>query len=80
MAREKFIVEINPLTKEKKVIDFLDYEVEPKFTIKDLIAEHNLMKTQIKKIAKLSSALVKSLTKINKSTSIQLADIKEEIK
>lgn len=80
MDKVKFVVEVNPRTKEKQVIEFLDYEVNPGFTIRDLINEHNCMKNQIKKISKLSSALVKALNKINKSTTIQLADIKEEIK
>ena len=80
MDNIKFVVEVNPRTKEKRVIEFLKCEITPGFTVKNLLDEHNCMKTQIKQIAKLSTALVKSLSKINKSTSVQLAEIKEEIK
>ena len=80
MNKEKFIVEVNPRTKEKKVIELLDYEIKKGFKIKNLIEEHELMKEQLKKITKLNNALVKALAKLNKSTAVQIADIKEEIK
>lgn len=80
MNKEKFIVEVNPRTKEKKVIELLDYEIKKGFTIQNLIEEHDLMKEQLKKITKLNKALVKALAKINNSTAVQIADIKEEIK
>lgn len=80
MKKVKFVVEINPRTKEKKLIDLLDYEVCKGFTIKDLIEEHNSMKEKIKTLMKLNTALVDTLTKINTSTAVQIADIKEEIK
>lgn len=80
MTKEKFIVEVNPRTKEKKVIELLDYEIKKGFTIQNLIEEHDLMKEQIKKITKLNKALVKALAKINNSTAVQIADIKEDIK
>lgn len=80
MKKVKFVVEINPRTKEKKLIDLLDYEVCKGFTISDLIEEHNSMKEKIKALMKLNTALVDTLTKINTSTAVQIADIKEEIK
>lgn len=80
MNKEKFIVEINPRTKEKKVIEFLDYEIKKGFTVQKLIEEHELMKEQLKRISKLSKSLVNALAKLNTSTAIQIADIKEEIK
>lgn len=80
MNKEKFIVEINPRTKEKKVIEFLDYEIKKGFTVQNLIEEHELMKEQLKRISKLSKSLVNALAKLNTSTAIQIADIKEEIK
>lgn len=80
MKKVKFVVEINPRTKEKKLIDLLDYEVCKGFTINDLIEEHNAIKEKLKALTKLNSALVDTLTKINTSTAIQIADIKEEIK
>ena len=80
MKKVKFVVEINPRTKEKKLIDLLDYEVCKGFTIKDLIEEHNLIKEQLKSLKKLNTALVDTLAKINTSTAVQIADIKEEIK
>lgn len=80
MKKVKFVVEINPRTKEKKLIDLLDYEVCKGFTINDLIEEHNAMKEKIKALMKLNTALVDTLTKINTSTAVQIADIKEEIK
>lgn len=80
MKKVKFVVEINPRTKEKKLIDLLDYEVCKGFTIKDLIEEHNLIKEQLKSLKKLNTALVEALSKINISTAVQIADIKEEIK
>lgn len=80
MVKEKLIVEVNPRTKEKKVIDLLDYKIGKDFTIGDLVKEHNLMKEQIKKLIKLNTALVDVVSKINTSTAVQIADIKEEIK
>lgn len=80
MVKEKLIVEVNPRTKEKKVIDLLDYKIGKDFTIGDLVKEHNLMKEQIKKLIKLNTALVDVVSKINQSTAVQIADIKEEIK
>ena len=80
MVKEKLIVEVNPRTKEKKVIDLLDYKIDKDFTIGDLVKEHNLMKEQIKKLIKLNTALVDVVSKINQSTAVQIADIKEEIK
>lgn len=80
MKKVKFVVEINPRTKEKKLIDLLDYEVCKGFKISDLIQEHNLIKEQLKSLKKLNTALVEALSKINISTAVQIADIKEEIK
>ena len=80
MVKEKLIVEVNPRTKEKKVIDLLDYKIGKDFTIGDLVKEHNLMKEQIKKLIKLNTVLVDVVSKINTSTAVQIADIKEEIK
>lgn len=80
MKKVKFVVEINPRTKEKKLIDLLDYEVCKGFTISDLIEEHNAIKEKLKALTKLNTALVDTLTKINTSTAVQIADIKEEIK
>ena len=80
MKKVKFVVEINPRTKEKKLIDLLDYEVCKGFTINDLIEEHNAIKEKLKALTKLNTALVDTLTKINTSTAVQIADIKEEIK
>ena len=80
MKKVKFVVEINPRTKEKKLIDLLDYEVCKGFTINDLIEEHNAIKEKLKALTKLNSALVDTLTKINTSTAVQIADIKEELK
>ena len=50
MKKVKFVVEINPRTKEKKLIDLLDYEVCKGFKISDLIQEHNLIKEQLKSL------------------------------
>ena len=80
MKKVKFVVEINPRTKEKKLIDLLDYEVCKGFTISDLIEEHNAIKEKLKALMKLNTALVDTLAKINTSTAVQIADIKEEIK
>ena len=80
MKKVKFVVEINPRTKEKKLIDLLDYEVCKGFKISDLIEEHNAIKEKLKALTKLNTALVDTLTKINTSTAVQIADIKEEIK
>lgn len=80
MVKEKLIVEVNPRTKEKKVIDLLECKIDKDFTIGDLVKEHYLMKEQLKKLIKLNTALVDTLSKINQSTAVQIADIKEEIK
>ena len=80
MGEEKFILEINPRTKEKKKIDLLDYNIDQDFTIRDLINEHNEMKKCIKKQNEIINAVIKTFLNLNKSTAVQIADIKEEIK
>ena len=76
----KFVVEINPRTKEKNVIDLLDYELYPDLTIKDLINQHKQMQEQIKSLILLNTKLIDVVGNINKSALVQIADIKEEIK
>jgi hypothetical protein len=80
MQEEKFILEINPRTKEKKTINLLDYYLFENYTIRDLINEHNQMKEQIKKLNLLNAKLIDVVSNINKSALVQIADIKEEIK
>jgi hypothetical protein len=80
MLDEKFILEINPRTKEKKTINLLDYYLFENYTIRDLINEHNQMKEQIKKLNLLNAKLINVVSNINKSALVQIADIKEEIK
>lgn len=77
---EKFILEINPLTKEKKKIDLLDYELTPDFTVRDLIEEHALMKKHLLSQNQAIVKLIEVVNNITKSTAVQIADIKEEIK
>lgn len=80
MKDEKVIIEVNPRTKEKKVIDLLEYKITKNFTVSDLVEEHKIMKKQIEILTKLNTALIDVISKIDKSIAVQIADIKEEIK
>lgn len=76
----KFVVEINPRTKEKQLIDLLEYELKPDFTIEQLVKEHEMLKKHIKKQDAIIIKLIDVIANLNKSTAVQIADIKEEIK
>lgn len=74
------IVEINPRTKEKKVVKITEIQLAENYTIQDLIDEHNKMQKQLKSLILLNNKLIDVISNISKSTAVQIADIKEEIK
>lgn len=74
------IVEVNPRTKEKKVIKITEIQLAENYTIQNLIDEHNEMQKQIKSLILLNNKLIDVVSNISKSTAVQIADIKEEIK
>lgn len=74
------IVEINPRTKEKKVVKITEIQLAENYTIQDLIDEHNKMQKQLKSLILLNNKLIDVVSNISKSTAVQIADIKEEIK
>ena len=80
MACEKIILEVNERTKEKKAINLLDYELYENYSIRDLINEHRTMQQQIVMLNSINTKLIDVVSNIQKSTLVQIADIKEEIK
>ena len=74
------IVEINPRTKEKKVVKITEIQLAENYTIQNLIDEHNKMQKQLKSLILLNNKLIDVVSNISKSTAVQIADIKEEIK
>lgn len=74
------IVEVNPRTKEKKVIKITEIQIAENYTIQNLIDEHNAMQKQLKSLILLNNKLIDVVSNISKSTAVQIADIKEEIK
>ena len=80
MSEEKIILEINPRTKEKKLVKVIDLQLVEGYTVSDLITEHKEMQKQIKSLILLNNKLIDVVANINKSTAVQIADIKEEIK
>ena len=80
MSEERIILEINPRTKEKKLVNVLDLKIEENYTVRDLIEEHRKMQMQIKALSKLNNKLIDVVKNINKATKIQIVEIKEEIK
>lgn len=80
MGEEKIILEINPRTKEKKLVKVTDLILYDDYTIQNLIDEHNTMQKQLKSLILLNNKLIDVVSNISKSTAVQIADIKEEIK
>ena len=80
MNDEKIILEVNPRTKEKKAIKVTELELAEGYTVGNLVEEHNKMKRQIKSLILLNNKLVDVVANVNKSTKIQIADIREELK
>jgi hypothetical protein len=77
---ERIILEINPRTKEKKLVKVTDLILYDDYTIQNLIDEHNAMQKQLKSLILLNNKLIDVVSNISKSTAVQIADIKEEIK
>ena len=74
------IVEVNPRTKEKKVVKITEIQIAKNYTIQNLIDEHNAMQKQLKSLILLNNKLIDVVSNISKSTAVQIADIKEGIK
>ena len=77
---EKIIMEINPRTKEKKLVNVLELDLYDDFTVTDLLNEHNDLKKQVKSLQILNKKLIEVVSNLNKSTAVQIADIKEDLK
>lgn len=77
---EKIIMEINPRTKEKKLVNVLELHLYDDFTVADLLNEHNDLKKQVKSLQILNKKLIEVVSNLSKSTAVQIADIKEDLK
>lgn len=80
MNEERIILEINPRTKEKKLVKVTDLQLVEGYTVSDLLKEHNENKKQIKSLILLNQKLIDVISNLSKSTAVQIADIKEDLK
>jgi hypothetical protein len=80
MSEEKIILEVNPRTKEKKLVKITNLQLIEGYTVADLLKEHNENKKQIKSLILLNQKLIDVIANLNKSTAVQIADIKEDLK
>lgn len=76
----KFIVEINPRTKEKKKIKLEEYQIAEGVTIADLITQHRQALAEIERLKSANKKLALAVINIQKSLQVQIVDIKEELK
>ena len=77
---DNIIIEVNPRTKEKRVVKILDCQLTNGYTIRDLLEEHNTMLKQMHNLQLINTKLIDVIGNISKSTAVQIAEIKEEIK
>lgn len=80
MSEERIILEINPRTKEKKLVKVTDLQLIEGYTIANLLDELNHIKTKLARQELLNAKLIDVISNLNKSTTVQIADIKEELK
>jgi hypothetical protein len=80
MSEERIVLEINPRTKEKKLVKVTDLQLIEGYTIANLLSDFALIKTKLARQELLNAKLIDVITNITKSTAVQIADIKEEIK
>ena len=80
MSEERIILEINPRTKEKKLVKVSDLQLIEGYTIANLLDDLNHVKTKLARQELLNAKLIDVISNLNKSTAVQIADIKEELK
>jgi hypothetical protein len=80
MNEERIILEINPRTKEKKLVKVTDLQLIENYTIANLLDDFEHIKTKLARQELLNAKLIDAISNISKSTAVQIADIKEEIK
>jgi hypothetical protein len=80
MSEERIILEINPRTKEKKLVKVTDLQLIEGYAVSDLLNDLNHVKTKLARQELLNAKLIDVIANLNKSTTVQIADIKEELK
>ena len=80
MSEEKIILEVNPRTKEKKLVKVNDLQLIEGYTVANLLDDLNYVKTKLARQELLNAKLIDVISNLNKSTAVQIADIKEELK
>jgi hypothetical protein len=80
LKEERIILEINPRTKEKKLVKVTDLQLIEGYTIANLLDDLNHVKTKLARQELLNDKLIDVISNLNKSTTIQIADIKEDLK
>ena len=80
MNEERIILEINPRTKEKKLVKVTDLQLIEGYTIANLLDDLNHVKTKLARQELLNAKLIDVITNLNKSTTVQIADIKGDLK
>ena len=78
--KEQVVLEINPRTKEKIVKPLTECELYDNYTVSDLIVEHKKLIKEVESLKKINLKLINAVASLTKSTQVQIADIKEEIK
>lgn len=78
--KEQVVLEINPRTKEKAVKPLTECELYDNYTVNDLIKEHKKLIKEVESLKKINLKLINAVASLTKSTQVQIADIKEEIK
>lgn len=77
---EKIILEVNPRTKEKKLVKISELQLVEGYTVANLLNDLNHIKSKLARQELINDRLIDVITNLNKSTAVQIADIKEEIK
>jgi hypothetical protein len=80
MSEERIILEINPRTKEKKLVKVTDLQLIEGYTIANLLDDLNHVKTKLARQELLNAKLIDVISNLNKSTTVQIADIKGDLK
>lgn len=77
---ERIILEINPRTKEKKLVKATDLQLIEGYTVANLLEDLSHIKSKLARQELLNAKLIDVIANLNKSTTIQIADIKEDLK
>lgn len=80
MSEERIILEINPRTKEKKLVKVTDLQLIEGYTIANLLDDLNHVKSKLARQELLNAKLIDVISNLNKSTTVQIADIKGDLK